>query len=174
MIKVLHNPKTRQYVQFKDWVFSSWIPWYWDNGTILTIEDGLIHDGHENFGFNFHTLLSGPGDAKYSIESSMKVKEAYVVLDEIIKANDLDVDVVYRMGINCVHPTVNNLPAFEHVDHSFPHKNMLIYMSDTDGDTVVGEDRHSPVEDEIIIFEGKHYHHPPTFGRRIVMVATIA
>ena len=174
MIEVIHNPKTPQYFQIKEWVCGGWIPWYWEDGTTLDRPDGLLENGHENFGFSCHTLLSRPGEKPYSVESSPYLDKVYPIFSEIFEANNLNVNVIYRIGINCVHPTDRNLPCIEHIDHNFPHKNLLIYMSNTDGDTVVEGERHSPVEDEIIIFEGKHYHHPPTFGRRIAMVATFA
>ena len=98
MIKVLHNPKTRQYFQIKEWVFSSWIPWYWDNGSVVDRPDGFLENGHENFGYSGHTLLSRPGEKPYCIENSPYLDKVYPIFSEIFEANDLNVNVIYRIG----------------------------------------------------------------------------
>ena len=69
-----------------------------------------------------------------------------------------------------------NIDAYH---HSFPHKNLIIYLNDpAGGDTVLVDkdykeiDRHHPKEDDIISFEGIHYQKMPKEDRRIVLVVT--
>ena len=76
-------------------------------------------------------------------------------------------------------PIKEDKGAFPHIDHSFPHKNLIIYLNDpAGGDTVLVDkdykeiDRHHPKEDDIISFEGIHYQKMPKEGRRIVLVVT--
>ena len=54
---------------------------------------------------------------------------------------------------------------------------MLIYLTNTGGDTIVfdegGKKHHfTPVEDDIVVFEGLHCMVPPKKGRRVVIVVT--
>jgi len=84
---------------------------------------------------------------------------------------------VYRINANAVHPVESNILTVPHNDHEFPHKNMLIYLTNTGGDTIVfdegGKKHHfTPVEDDIVVFEGLHCMVPPKSGRRVVLVAT--
>ena len=62
--------------------------------------------------------------------------------------------------------------SLRNIRGDFPHKNMLIYLNDSDGDTVCGNDRYSPKEDAIIEFEGEHYHYLPSKDKRVVLVVT--
>ena len=74
-------------------------------------------------------------------------------------------------------PLVNAKTSPPHIDHreGFEHKNMIIYLSDAVGDTIVGEHSPSPQEDDIIIFGGeKHFHYFPSETRRVVLVMTYA
>ena len=57
--------------------------------------------------------------------------------------------------------------------HHFPHKNILLYLTDTGGKTFVEEEYHDPKEDDVIIFSGNHWAELPKTGRRIVIVNTI-
>ena len=59
-----------------------------------------------------------------------------------------------------------------HVDHSFPHRNIIMYLTDAGGDTVVNDEVYSPKEDGVIMFEGEHYHHFPMKDARIDFVDT--
>ena len=52
-------------------------------------------------------------------------------------------------------------------------ENLLIYLTNAGGKTVVGDEYHDPREDDVITFGGdEHYHYTPEKERRIVIVAT--
>ena len=77
------------------------------------------------------------------------------------------------MGANCDHATESGDPDQPHYDHEFPHKNLLIYFSDTNGGyTMVDDERYDGEENDVIIFDGLHYNKPPSKGRRIVLITT--
>ena len=59
------------------------------------------------------------------------------------------------------------------IDHTFPHFNFIVYLTNSGGNTIVEEDTHEPIEDQPIIFTGWHYMQLPKKERRIVLVATI-
>ncbi len=81
-------------------------------------------------------------------------------------------DLFFRLSCNLVFPTKEVRKTTEHVDHEFFHKNILIYLSESDGDTMVDGEIFSPQEDCGIIFTGKHCHYTPTNKDRIVLVGT--
>ena len=61
----------------------------------------------------------------------------------------------------------------EHVDHDFPHKNLLIYLTDAGGKTIVGNESHDPKEDDIIMFPGlMHCIETSHTKDRVVLVVT--
>ena len=77
------------------------------------------------------------------------------------------------MNVNLTYPIPGVKQSPPHVDHPFPHKNMLIYLTDAGGKTVIGNDSHNPREDDIIIFGGEeHFHYYPQQKNRIVLVVT--
>jgi hypothetical protein len=94
---------------------------------------------------------------------------------ELFTTNKLGVITIFRLNVNATHPSKDNRPGYPHVDHPFPHRNILVYLTDTDGDTVIVDDDivHTPKEDEIIMFSGVHYAMLPTDGRRVVIVCTV-
>ena len=92
-----------------------------------------------------------------------------------MKYNNIDIDMIYRMCANCVHPTEKNIPGPEHVDHLFPHKNLIVYLTNFKGGaTCCGGETYNGKEDDIITFEGTHNFYPPVDNRRVVLVATYA
>ena len=86
-----------------------------------------------------------------------------------------------------VWPTHSDKPKYTrpHVDHKFPHTNMLIYLTDAGGKTIV-EDiskreestfslslAHDPKEDDVVTFGGQyHCHELPKEKPRLVIVTT--
>lgn len=171
MIKVLRNEKTENYRKLKQGILSPEFSWYWVlNATTTDLS------GHDNFGYYSHTVLRRPGDGVprfYSVPSSNVLELANDVIYEILRGNNIEPKVFYRINVNCVHPTERNLPSAPHHDHDIPHKNLLIYLTDpNEGETFVEGESYLGHEDAAIVFEGLHYHKPPKRGRRVVIVCT--
>lgn len=78
-----------------------------------------------------------------------------------------------RINFNTNFPH-GNKPSIPHVDHDFPHNNLIVYFTDTGGDTIIGGDNFTPKEDDIISFNSDWFHcfKAPKNGRRVVMVMT--
>ena len=135
--------------------------------------------GHHDLSFYSHAFLHGPSPSHglFSKANSEYLPNVETVIGQIFELNNLKVDVVYRINANAVHPVEGNVLTVPHTDHEFPHKNMLIYLTNTGGDTIVfdegGKKHHfTPVEDDIVVFEGLHCMVPPKKGRRVVIVVT--
>jgi hypothetical protein len=83
---------------------------------------------------------------------------------------------ILRCNFNSVHSDEQGL-SIPHQDHDsrvIPHKNILVYFTSAGGKTFVGNEFHSPEEDDIICFDSSssHYMSPPKSKRRVVMVLT--
>ena len=79
-----------------------------------------------------------------------------------------------RCSLNATHPhpEQTSLKTSLHNDHNFPHKNMLVYLTDAGGSTFVEGEEFAPEEDDVIIFQGEHWHELPKQKRRVVLVMT--
>ena len=169
--KFLKNPKTDTYKNFKNLVLSADFSWFRMAHTAF--EDH--QEGHEDFPFLSHRFLTRPlNSCLYTKVNSSHVDEMERVFREIAYANDIDPQVIYRMNANAVYPTENNLPSPLHVDHDFPHNNMIIYLTDPQGgSTIVEGKEYMANEDDVLIFDGKlHCARPPRKDVRIVLVIT--
>ena len=169
----LKNPKTDTYNKFKDLVLSNDFSWFrWSK----TIEgESELQKGHDDYPFLSHKFLTRPlASCLYSKVNSQYVEHMQEVFREIAFANDIDPQVIYRMNANAVYPTANNLPSPLHVDHNFPHNNMIIYLTDLHGgSTMVEGKEYMGNEDDVLIFDGKlHCARPPRKDVRIVLVIT--
>ena len=169
----LKNPKTYNYKECKRFILSNEFVWYrWGN----TIEGGSeLQKGHDDYPFLSHKFLTRPLDScLYSQVNSPHALNVSNIFKEICEHNNIKPQVIYRMNANAVYPTEKNLPSPVHVDHEFPHKNLLIYLTDPQGGTTIVEGKeYLAKEDDVILFDGKpHCARPPSKDIRIVLVFT--
>lgn len=82
------------------------------------------------------------------------------------------VDTLLRIRIGLSTNIGESGARFPHVDYEFPHKTLLYYVNDTDGDTVFYRERfdgqeptnftvefsNTPVKNQAVLFDGLHYH----------------
>ena len=168
----LKNPKTEKYNKFKTFVLSQNFPWFYYESSVIGKPQPFFSHG---FLLRPNDLLMNTGGKKYPITNSVHVDHMEEVFQEIADFNNIGVNCIYRMNANVTEPLKNVERSSIHVDHYFPHKNMLIYLTDAGGKTVVDNESHNPREDDIIIFEGeKHSHYYPREKRRVVLVVTYA
>ena len=174
-IEQLNNPKTKTYLEFKQHVLSGMFEWYWFESVDNENTPKYDKEKYTNISFYSHGFLMRPNNhLKYPFSTSQYTETASTIFQEILKYNGVHINSFLRIGANCVHPQPNSgvVSSIPHFDHSFPHKNVLIYLTDAGGDTYVMDKSHSPVEDDVILFEGEHYMQTPLEKRRIVLVAT--
>ena len=170
----LNNPKTDTYLQLKEHILSEHFPWFHYSETL---EPGSDLNGYEDSPFLSHGFLIRPGvdNNYYSRANSQDLGLLQEVFREICFVNGINPQVVYRMNANYTVPTEKNLPSPPHVDHDYPHKNMLIYLTPTNGGhTIVNGEEIIAEEDDVVIFDGslKHCARPPLKGRRVVLIVT--
>jgi hypothetical protein len=176
----LVNPCTENYKQFKNLLLSNKIAWYFHSKTTPDSKDSK---DYVDISFYSHTLLQRPKlktqehGLLFSEQKSNLLYDFNTVLQEIISCNSLDFNYLIRANVNCVHPQQNIQPTPPHYDHEFPHKNLIIYLTDAGGETIIFDDNNkkelfNPLEDDIIVFDGLHCANPPKTKPRIILVAT--
>ena len=173
MIKRLENPNKPAYRELKNFILGRDFPWMWIESNVGNTSD----NPNTNFGLYTHSLLNRPDDGSkyvFSKKNSPYTDNAWAAISEILDYNNIFPRVLYRLCVNCSHPTETGEASNIHTDHDYPHTNMLIYLTDTNGgDTFVEGEPFPGKEDDVILFEGRHNHKPPKSGRRIVIVATM-
>ena len=174
-IQKLNNPLSRRYFDVKDLFCGSMIPWTHNSsgGKDAGVECEV--EGHDFMPFLSHAMLIRPEMYGYPVQASNLLPMVMDLIAEIIEYNQLGpLKAVHRVNANLVFPTEKMRPSEPHVDHQFPHKNLLMYLTDQGGNTVVGDEIYVPQEDDIITFDGSlvHYMHPPKTGGRVVIIAT--
>ena len=159
----LKNPRTELYNEFKSLIKRYDFNWNYYPRT----------DEYGTPSMLSHSFIGRPKlEMKYPHTLSDGVQFAHDVCEEILKYNDITVQCYYRINLNMVLPQEGNQQTPVHVDHSFPHNNMIVYFTDG-GKTMLENDEHDPKEDDVIIFPGvDHCHELPKNNSRVVLVAT--
>lgn len=166
MINLLKNPKTDRYFCLKNLILSSDFPWYYYPSTAN--DDNNCYLGH--------CFLRRPEDTniKFPKETSQHTENLSLCLLEILNFNDIQISTFFRINANMVLPSIDVRNTAKHLDHQFPHHNLIVYLTNSGGKTIVGEEEYDPEEDDIIMFNGdiQHCIQTPLNSRRIVLVAT--
>ena len=189
MITEMKNPLTPEYLELKRSVRSNRFPWYFS-------ETSVSAQGN-NFMLYSHPVVLRPLDGDKPQVVSKRFEKAMPVIEQIFEANDLHPEHVFRICFNSVFHSAHEM-SDPHVDHEFPHRNLLIYLNQVScGSTYIFKETFSaqypsgsynafehnlvvgwesePVEDKIVSFDGFHYHaqgFPKLGERRISLVVT--
>ena len=181
MFTKLKTPNTSTYHEVKELLIGQDFPWFWTDFTVENIEESRWN----NDGYYGHVLLARPrsnvmSGPLFSAPQSQWLEKIYPIIEDVVSANpDLNINTLHRINANLVHGG-NELMTPPHVDHQFPHWNMLIYLTDVGGPTILTDesfkeiDSFHPKEDDIVVFRGFHGMIPPPQGRRIVLVVTFS
>ena len=135
----------------------------------------MVSESESHPDFFSHTVIARPElNRKYPLTISPHLELVNSVLNEIFDYNDIPVSCILRINFNLCLPTGVSKKTPWHVDHEFPHTNMLVYFSDSDGKLLVGEEIHTPHFGDIVTFDGsiRHCINTPTEDPRVAMVVT--
>tara|TARA_B100001142_G_C14112819_1_gene569853 strand:+ start:156 stop:647 length:492 start_codon:yes stop_codon:yes gene_type:complete len=163
-MKELVVPKTPDYLRLKNLVLGEFFPWFRTQNKL------------DSFYFHSHTFLQRPEVFGFPVKECQHLELFQVVFTQICQHNeDIGFNYLLRMNANAIDvlPTNPKISAV-HEDHPFPHKNVIIYLTDAGGDTIAGDESFSPTEDSACLFEGPHCHAMPEKDRRVVLVVTYA
>ena len=163
----LINPLTNEYNQLKSIILSPRFNWNY-----LPCNVPEDNSGYNNFGFYHHETLQRKETRTHT--SSPYLKQSLIVFKQILTHNNIPHSSPYRISFNSTHPTHNNnIPSPPHVDHHYPHDNLIVYLTPIyGGHTLVQRIPQPMEEDGILLFNGEHNLYPPSEQRRVVIVYT--
>ena len=183
MLKILNNPKTENYQLLKNIIFDHQFPWYYQATSTTGLSD---MKGHRSYPFYSHIFLTRPDATNphyYPVPKSGSTDLAVQVISEIINYNKNPFNdgksrfFLTRLSSNSTFPIEDEYQfTIPHCDHDFPHINFICYLNEGYGGGrtfIEGYSPHEPVEDQCIIFSGKHYMELPKRKRRIIIVGTM-
>ena len=188
MLNSLSNPKTPHYEEFKKWALGPQFFWTWHEEGGVSLQHlakagiskkfypTIENEDNQNVPFYTRTFIRRPEIRKYpSVDQAdpSEVDNVVKVLSEIFEHNNLPLHSLLRLSVNACHPEKEIISSYPHYDHDFPHKNLIIYLTDAGGSTFVDGEEHNPKEDDVIHFTGQHYHKTPAENRRVILVATM-
>ena len=171
-ITKLRNTKTFEYEKLKELIFSS--EFAWQICSAHNKDSKVLKNSSFDFRYFSHMFLKSPGQGVLYPESTSPLTSLLnIVLSQIFSLNDIDVSCLYRSNANLLPPFLKSKRTLNHVDHDFPHHNLLIYLTDAGGKTIVGDESHDPKEDDIIMFPGSgHCIETSHTKDRVVIVST--
>jgi hypothetical protein len=155
----------------KEYVLGPKLYWYYGQNVSLGDVDHGITDSmaQDTWGFNRDVFNS---EIEYGDSEALSFMVP--VMKRIIELNGTQTKFKrIRLGLKCFkHGFVDGNYNLPHIDYHYPHKTLILYMNDTDGDTYVfnehytGQDLHSftiqervnPIENRAVILDGFHYH----------------
>jgi len=158
----LKNPRTSTYNEFKRIIKGDDFQWNYYPGSDEKSTPAMLS----------HCFIKRPAELRYPTVQCDGANFVHDVVREILNHNDIKLQCIYRLNLNMVFPQEGNRRTPVHVDHPFPHDNIIIYFSN-EGKTIVGNDEHDPKEDDVIMFHGlPHCQELPKNDMRLVLVAT--
>lgn len=170
-IIVLENPKTDLYKQIKELIMGENLLWHHSKITTSNPVDKLhepkTNEEYSNAPFFAHCIIERPNPkSQYPKNTSYITEQAINCVNEIFDYNQIKLSNIFRMNINMTYYTKSSLYTMPHIDHDFPHNNMLIYFNEVSGGEVkvYKNDKwhiHKPKEDDVILFSGLHCHRTP-------------
>ena len=169
-MKILINPKTENYCELKDFILGEQFPWYINE---CVVEQGIESKRPVSNWAYTHCILSRPEHNHFHFSESVKAEKIVQVLSEIFDYNNIENYFFLRLACNSTFPVPEKKSiGYFHRDHDFEHHNFILYLTPTDGGTIIEDGRYEPTEDSCITFQGLHANEFPTYGRRVIIVAT--
>ena len=157
-IRQLENPKAVNNTNLKNIILDPEFNWRYVESTGMP--------------FYSHTILTRP-EGTYSAVFSHYMDHVLLAVNEILGYNNINYKFFLRSNANCVHADRDVQLSRPHVDHEFPHINLIFYLTNTGGKTYCEDEFHDPKEDDVILFTGKHWMERPKLGRRVILINTL-
>ena len=196
-IKKLKNPRSKLYYDLKRHILSPEFEWnYLEDSVTPNDKDMVLWKEEVNKYIDKEFIIQNPHIYTHpfllrslpksstcwnqrvypEMTNSTYMDQLSMICCDIFNINgfsNTDFNMMCRCSVNAVAPSdKRNIISVPHEDHEYPHKNMLIYLTDAGGSTFVEGEEFAPEEDDVIIFEGIHWHELPKKERRVVLVMT--
>lgn len=168
MIKIVDNLVSESYADKLENLCKQ-LPWYWYeniSGSIKSLSEDVSTEGFQ-YGFSHLAMMDGE---KRSPELENFMPLVYFMEEKLgIKVNQ-----IYRVRVALNTWTGLETTHHAHVDMEIPHKVLLYYVNDSDGDTVMYNEMHdldkedpgiytlkekiTPKKNRAVVFDGWRYH----------------
>tara|TARA_B100002019_G_C21119913_1_gene522798 strand:+ start:289 stop:816 length:528 start_codon:yes stop_codon:yes gene_type:complete len=149
-------------------ILSHNIPWHWNPASVT-----------EKFPFFQHVII--PRDDNTRVVSPL-YEFFTTIQNRFCAVCEIPMKKIYRQCINLTFTSDNGEYSEPHIDHDFPHKNMIMYLNDDYemGETVLYNNdltiskKIEPKKGKVICFDGSIVHGTRWIsrGRRIIFVST--
>lgn len=156
IISKLKNPKTKEYQLFKKKILDKDFSWFYKKESNPEFID---NDVYTSIPFFSHVIVERPEDSKFGFFPSIKsniLDDFFVMLKQIEQFNNFKINCILRANLNLTKPSQFEMITHPHYDHHFSHKNILMYFTDSGGETIFFDGdtqyEYSPCEDDIIYF----------------------
>ena len=146
---------------------------------------------YENMSFKLATQAAEVGDNGFHFinhilkleekeKNTLKQHEKLIdIFRFFLQKNKIKINTLFRVAINI---TFNNGFVYKcpiHTDHNFEHRQVILYLNDAVGDTIICNKNKEPViiskpeKYKAIVFDKQpHYHYFPNYGLRAIAVFT--
>jgi len=147
----------------------------------------LIQERHLNFVFskdaakvddNGHHFIH---NVLYEGQKSKFFDDFSIILNTFCSKNNIIINNIHRIAVNFTFNNGNVYKCPVHEDHDFDHKQLLLYLNDATGDTIILNNKNEvfkvsePEKFKGICFEkAPHYHYFPITGIRQIAVFTFS
>jgi len=167
-------------------ILSNSFPWYYNSSATT-----------ENFPFFSHVIIDRYDYKKEELKINSNMFEFFNnIINRFCLKNKIRLNKITRMSLNLTYTNYKFKNGDPHVDHDFKHKSIILYLNNTDGNTIIfnkkfnGTDiiydsktvKNLKIEKEIkpeigkiICWDGDYYHtilYPKINKRRVVLVTT--
>lgn len=166
----------------KEEVFKYDFPWYFNENIAGRAEDHAddVTFAKNQYGFYYTYFDHNHG---WSNSSSL-LRPIIPAIEEKFK---IGIESLMRIRVGMLTNVGESGSHYPHVDYPYPHRTVLLYLNESDGDTIFYNEfyekdvenpkltvnlRHKPVENRAILFNGLQYHSssaPTSCVRRLAL-----
>tara|TARA_Y100001972_G_C7490628_1_gene248848 strand:- start:78 stop:629 length:552 start_codon:yes stop_codon:yes gene_type:complete len=153
---------------------------YFLNHTEMDEGDSKVTNKNNDFCFFTHAVLHRP-EKKFDNPINSDIYPFTVKLfDQLSKKCKFKYKKIFRISFNLTFNNGNE-KSETHLDHHFPHKQLIVYLhvDDLDSDTCIYNKNKTkitkvkPMPYKVVIWNGLyHYHMVPKKGRRLILIYT--
>ena len=169
---------------FKDFedhiVYNGDFPWFlaFDSGKTVHNDHNIIRSENVIEYLQFIHILFKEGETEPNSDYYKLFEEKIPFIMNKLKLNNIE---VLRAKLNLQTQITNNKPHFHntpHIDAYYKHNVFMLYLNDSDGDTIFVDDdknivkRVTPKKNRVVVFNGMNYHagsHPYKSNKRLVL-----
>ena len=177
MLKIIDNSLNDSLlISIQENIESEFMPWYFLKNSAVTDDKELVKQNRLNYSFYHKVLDKGNPNEVFSPHILDMTNSIGLILKDLFELEKTYNVVRLRWGMTT---TLNKIHKHDpHTDIRIPHKVILFYLNDTDGDTYFYDKKHkiidsvTPKENRAVLFDGLILHSsskPIEFAKRIVL-----